>query len=286
MLNRSLYLIITVSLALSCDQTKQRKSAEQKNLHFGHRGSGAHIYDGKMIENTKSSVEFALTHLDGCEIDIQMSKEGTIWIYHDDMLGHFCDSSQLDNVSCIPQMSDAAINKLKQCREGVEDRIYQLSDVFDLFVENNFHDKFLSLDVKGYFSEECFPSKNAPKVYFEQFADALTALIERYSITDQVIVESNYDEFMDRIKSISSDLTCHYIGYNNFDEKIERVIAKNYDGISFSLFDSELTKNHIDSARKLGLDVQLWPVTDSSLLEKAKKLEPFSFQVSKMKLVH
>lgn len=265
-----------LSFLLGCDSKKEIP----ENLQFGHRGSGAGVYNEQFIENTKSSVLNALNHLDGCEIDIQMSREGTIWVYHDDDINHFCDTTK--RTVCIPQSNDSFIASALQCREGVSDRIYRLEEIFEFFATNDFEDKYLSLDVKGYFQSTCFEARNAPEDYFKKMASNFCELVEQYKLSDQLIIETNYTNFMDFVKEEIPAIRCHLIGYEDFDDKIEKALAKNYEGISFSMFSDDLDEAAISKAKKEGLEVQIWPINNREMLQRAKELKPFAMQLSKI----
>ncbi|TNE54748.1 MAG: glycerophosphodiester phosphodiesterase [Bacteroidetes bacterium] len=279
-------IIVSVLLAsliglAACRSDKPEPFPE--GLVFGHRGSGVGIFEGKYIENTKSALRYGLQHLDGCELDIQMSLDGSLWVYHDDVLNHFCEPG-IQQV-CIPKSKDVFLESINQCRDSVTDRIYRLSEIFDLFQENDFSDKFLSLDVKGYFSEECFPGQNAPKEYFVEMASELCQLIKKYDLSTQVLVETDYEVFLDEVKSGDAFIKCHLLGYENFQEKMEIALEKNYDGLSFSLAATSLTADLVQEAKRKGLQVQLWPVHDQLSLQKARDLKAFSMQVSDIHLV-
>lgn len=274
----SYLILITASLSflLGCDSKKEIL----ENLQFGHRGSGAGVYNEQFIENTKSSVLNALNHLDGCEIDIQMSREGTIWVYHDDDINHFCDTTK--RPVCIPQSNDSFIASALQCREGISDRIYRLEEIFKLFTTNEFKDKHLSLDVKGYFQSTCFEARNAPEDYFKKMATNFCKLVKQYKLSDQLIIETNYTNFMDFVKEEIPAIRCHLIGYEDFEDKMEKALAKNYEGISFSMFSDDLNKTAISKAKKVGLEVQIWPINNSEMFQRAKQLKPFAMQLSKI----
>ncbi len=275
-INHLTVVVICISVLMGCTPKKEI----QANLKFGHRGSGAGVYEQKLIENTVPSVLYALTRLDGCEIDIQMSQDGTIWVYHDDNLNHFCDTTKTP--VCIPKSSDLFIESTMQCREGVRDRIYRLEEILKLFNENDFATKFLSLDVKGYFQTTCFEARNAPEQYFEEMAANFCSIVTKYKLSNQLIIETNYTNFMDFVKEQIPNISCHLIGYEDFDDKVEKALAKNYEGISFSMFSDDLNAAAISKARNLGLEVQIWPINNQEMLQRAKKLNPFAMQLSKV----
>ncbi|MEX1191189.1 MAG: glycerophosphodiester phosphodiesterase [Brumimicrobium sp.] len=275
-------LCIFILVFSGCSEKAKNNSPLLENLQFGHRGSGANVYNDTFIENTLPSVTYALNHLDGCEVDIQMSLDGTIWLYHDDMLGYFCkNNAELEG--CIPQMSDNEIAEIKQCRNNLEDRVYKLSEVFEVLSNSKYKNRYLSLDVKGYYDSLCFPYRNAPDEYFIKMAKNLIAQAKEHDIEDQLIVETGYMNFLDEIKMKNEKIHCHLIGYENFPEVVDQAIKKSYDGVSFSLYDESITVEEVKKAKSKNLEIQVWPIKDTLMLNKAIELKPFAMQLSEIK---
>lgn len=277
--------IFFLLLGSSCkDPSKGQKDVKNiaTNLILGHRGAGANVEEGR-IENTLTSITYGLQKLDGCEIDVQMSSDGTIWVYHDALLGNFCDS--LSHNTCVPLSSDHYLNQLRQCRAGVEDSLCTLEEVFQIIDQAQFRDKVISLDVKGYFDEACFEGANATEDYFDAMVDHLKDLLEKYHIVNQLVVETDYTYFLDVVQEEIPALRCHLLAYANFSERLEKAMDNGYDGLSCSLGDTTITWSKLNHAREKGMEVQLWTIGDSTSLSKAKELEPFAIQIDHPSLV-
>lgn len=266
---------MAVLFLFSCEEQENRNS--YTNLKFGHRGSGTNIYQGCLVENTLPSIAFAFSKLDGCEVDIQMSKDGTIWVYHDDIIGYYCDTLLTLN-QCIPQSSDAFIREVKQCHDSIRTRIFTLQEVFELLSLPEYSSKFISLDVKGYFDSICFPYRNAPTEYFHEIGEELLRLSFLYGVEEQLIVETSYLDFLTYIKERNKNIKCHLLGYEDFLAVADKAIANNLDGVSFSLYDSSFDKSHVDQAKEMGLKVQVWPIKNKEMLKKAIEFKPFAMQ--------
>ena len=54
-----------------------------------HRGNG---FNTDFVQNTLPAAEYGLSVLDGIELDIQLSKDGTLWLDHDNEV-HDCDGN-------------------------------------------------------------------------------------------------------------------------------------------------------------------------------------------------
>ena len=57
-----------------------------------HRGNG---FNTDFIPNTLPAAEYGLSVMDGIELDIQISEDGTLWLDHDNEV-HDCDGTMLD----------------------------------------------------------------------------------------------------------------------------------------------------------------------------------------------
>lgn len=272
-------MIVLLLFFNACQE--QQTPWEGDTLLFGHRGSGSGVYDGRLIENTLPSVSYALQFLDGTEIDLQMSADGTVWIFHDDEITHLCDTVPAA-FPCVPLATDAYLKKQRICREGVEDKIYRLEEVLPLLNQPEFSDRFLSLDVKGYFTEACFKGRNASKEYLEQMAEEVHRLIREYQLADRVIIETSYTTFLDKMKALNPNVRCHYLGYHDFTSKMVKTLKKGYDGITFNLRDTSVYEANLQLAKDEGLEIQLWSVHSREELEKVLPLNPFAIQISKI----
>lgn len=75
---------------------------------YGHGGSGIDIESSPYQENTIEAIEYALSYpeIEGVELDIQWSSEGTAWIFHDEDL-----SAQTDQSGCVRSSSDELLSE-------------------------------------------------------------------------------------------------------------------------------------------------------------------------------
>lgn len=109
---------------------------------LGHKGSGP-INDSfnKWFENGKPSVLNALRNLDGTEVDIQMSADSTLWLFHDHTIIDCNDS--LINFSLV---KDEVIRSISSCNYNHE--LITLDELNKIISTNQFDQKIISLDLK------------------------------------------------------------------------------------------------------------------------------------------
>lgn len=90
-------------------------SACSKNENYeqikvlGHAATGLNILNSVYHDNSKEAIEFALS-IEGCEgveIDIQLSKDGKLWLYHNENL-----SSETNGDGCIGDLNSNELASL------------------------------------------------------------------------------------------------------------------------------------------------------------------------------
>lgn len=245
----------------------------ETNTNFlGHKGSGNNNYNDLLIENTLPSVISAVNRLDGAELDIQMSLDGTPWIWHNASLkGYVCNSNAQDT---IPKMRDIEIEQVKICHQTKQDRIYKLSEV--LSWNNAGPGVYISLDIKVSFSAATFRLYGDRNGYLTQLANSLVTIFENYRHTDKTLVEVDNQLFCTRLKSFPStrNITTCFMRYEPMQQKIANAVRLGYDGLSCNYTDPSVTKETVAAAQKSGLKVQLWTPYYRDELRKAFAMNP------------
>jgi glycerophosphoryl diester phosphodiesterase len=244
------FIIIFLATAFSACERNPIDEMPQEPLVkvIGHRGTGS---DGFWLkdpslpgENTYGAMVFAFHYLNGAETDIQMSADGTIWLWHDDFIG--------TSTNCVPCLTDAEIIELLPPDKS----IVKLIDVLRL-LKSFQNKKYLSLDVKGHFPNcNCFNHTQ----YFNRMSDSIVAFCNRLNINDRVMVETNYIEFLDFIKAKSSKIQCYQLGYSNMRITINAALARGYQGISFNYNDTSFTQQNLNYLRANNLKIQAWSI--------------------------
>ncbi len=230
----------------------------ETSINFmGHKGSGNNNYNDFLIENTLPSVQNAANRLDGVELDIQMSLDGTPWIWHNSNLSGFvCNSSSQD---IIPEMRDVDIEKIRICHKTKSDRLYKLSEIVD-WNNNTGRGLYLSLDIKISFSASTFSLYGDRNGYLMQLAASLAQVFQNYKFIDRTLVEVDSQLFCTRLKSnnATKGITTCFMRYEPMPEKINNALRLGYDGLSCNYTDATVTKETVAAAKKAGLKVQLW----------------------------
>lgn len=97
--------LILVFILFSCS----KKQGNETVKILGHAATGLNILNSVYHDNSKEAVEFALS-IEGCngvEIDLQLSKDGDLWLYHDEKL-----ETETNGSGCISSLTSAEISEL------------------------------------------------------------------------------------------------------------------------------------------------------------------------------
>jgi glycerophosphoryl diester phosphodiesterase len=174
---------VTVYLVAPAASTAEQR-APFVNGKFAHRG--LHTQDKSVPENSLTAFDHACSHGYGIELDIQLSKDGQIVVFHDDTLDRVCGVQG--------RVDDYTFEELQEFRLcGTEEKIPLFSDVLacvngrtPLIVElkdgprnNELCEKALVM-LRGYKGKFCIESfqpfivgwfkKNAPDIFRGQLS--------------------------------------------------------------------------------------------------------------------
>lgn len=103
MFGRIIFILVLMLSACS-----KHEGYEQIKV-VGHAATGLNIINSVYHDNSKEAVEFALS-IEGCEgveIDIQLSKDGKLWLYHDENL-----NSETNGDGCISDLNSDVLGTL------------------------------------------------------------------------------------------------------------------------------------------------------------------------------
>ncbi|MBK7028015.1 MAG: hypothetical protein IPH45_01855 [Bacteroidales bacterium] len=104
---------------------------------LAHRGGG----NAQFRDNTIEGIKNALRLKDGIEVDVQLSKDGSIWLSHSSMV-KACNQT----LDCFAETLDSDIQLITTCN-GQDISYTQLEEVFS-FMQDSFPEKQISLDLK------------------------------------------------------------------------------------------------------------------------------------------
>lgn len=171
-----LFLCVFLFLSYSCN--KHERYAEVQI--FGHGGMGMDITYSIYHDNSEEAIDLALAlpTINGVEVDVRMSKDGTLWLFHESLLEITTNGS-----GCISELRDHEIEQLRY--KGIhQEKLIKLSTMLNKLKEG----QSVILDIKHW--NECTQSYFDP----QSVKNALFALPD--DIKDQIIIDSSYPHWL------------------------------------------------------------------------------------------
>jgi glycerophosphoryl diester phosphodiesterase len=251
---------------------------------LGHKGAGSNNYNDVNMENTVPSIQQALLTMDGIECDLQMSLDGTIWLFHDEDVSTF---------ECVPRtsrsiinMHDAEIESLELCSRTKTGRVYRLSEVRDIWnsTPNGF---YISFEIKEYFSTAQYNLAGGKTYYFNRFADVFAATMTGLTHTGKKFyIEVSQKSVCDRLKTypVANYLIICMGEYAPFAQVVADARAQGFDGVSCSFADNTITAQGIKNAQDDGLVVQIWTPDTYNELASVFNMHPTTIQTDNISI--
>ena len=274
-----LFFCMALSVSLGC----KKSTVETAVVFLGHKGNGSNNYHDDILENTLPAAVFALQSMDGVELDVQASLDGTLWIYHDaSVYGASCNGGG-DTEEEIPTMYDSEIEQLLICHKTKRDRIYKLQEVVDYWNSHpgGFH---LSLDMKISYSAKTFAAIGGRTDYIARVALNLSKTFATIAHPNQLMVEVQTQDFIAPIRRQSNGnlFQLYYIVNGSLTENIPVAKTKGFTGISCEYTNPTVTAESIQLAHEAGLKIQLWTPYYRDQLRTAFAMGPDAIQTDNM----
>ncbi len=245
-------IILIVFLLASCSKKKEFSLIEV----IGHGATGLKILNSVYHDNSKEAVEFAISieGCDGVEMDLQLSKDGTLWLFHDALLDEETNGS-----GCINDLTDNELALIEYSTMHKE-KLVQLKDLdFSLF-----QGKEIFLDLRHY---------NACSALF---VDIDKVILELNSLGIQSEKEFNIHCVLAYDQWVLPFITAGYLvdfsiyslnefdTYNNLFPSISGYIVRN----------SDFDKNEIDKIKFSGKDVFIFDIRSPKGIRSALNKNP------------
>ena len=192
-------LIIYQSFFKTWKPLLPKKLNQSSFFYYGHRGAPL-----LAPENTLLSFHHAIDNqLDGIELDIQLTKDDYLIVYHDEYI-HYNNSKVKINSLTLQQIN--TIDVKNDFDELTFQKIPTLEEVFSILPENI----ILNIEIKSY----------GQNYFNAQLVKILLDMINRYSINNQIII-SSFNPFIIKYikklnKTISTALIWNSKSYYNY----------------------------------------------------------------------
>lgn len=274
-MKRIILLLTMFFLFFACQKSDSKKlniSIPASMKFLGHKGSGPIGENGNssMIENTWESIEKAIDALDGSEIDIQMSADSTLWVFHDHVLLD-CNNRKVNIGSC----SDEKLDSISNCHYKSE--ILTFETFINRSISKEWKGKIISLDLKLLYNpillQRFQSSKNLALYLIEKFKRDLNDL--SFMILFEVPSLEQYVFFSEHFKN-----RVYLVNHQPSDYFLESEKKRETD---LSLPYREL---NVDNSYFENQKIQLWTINSPSDFFGSVKLNPNFIQSDNVPLMH
>lgn len=214
---------------------------------FAHRG-----YSGKYPENTMLAFQKAAqTGCDGIELDVQLTKDGTVVVIHDESIDRTTNGTGF--------VKDFTYEELKQFNaDAVCGGIHGFEPVpsLDEYCRWAKNQKIITnIEIKSGF------------YYYEGLEEKTLDIVGKCGLLEKVIFSSFNHTSIIRLKELAPQIRCGALlghpGLGNAGYYCDRYGFEYYHpGVN------GLTKEAVDNCRKYNIQVNAWTVNDMALLEK------------------
>lgn len=234
-------IVCTLFFGIQCSKEKITDNSYfgSKLIILGHRGMGMYYkFPGNTYQSIKPALEIGL---DGCELDVQITRDTVLVFFHDHLLN--------PRTTCYGRIYESYWTDIKNCKYyAVENNIY-INSVDDLF------GKIPNLN-KYYFSFDCgkidYEATDINE-YEYQLLRAIKKICDKYNMNNNVFIEGTSTTLT---KAKELNLTNKLFLFTNVDESgIEATLSNDFFGISTSL---DGVNGDADLAHQKGLYIMLW----------------------------
>lgn len=195
--------------------------------------------------------------MNGIEVDLQMSLDGTIWLLHDLNLATLNCNATLPRMIILSR--DTEVSKITLCTSKAQDRMYKLSEIISYWNQAT-TPFYVSLHIKLDYPVDSMnkPAIGGEAIYLSKFADNLAKILPSVKDPGKIIVEVYDATFCKKIHQLIPGIKVCLIKEVSFPQQINDALDLGYDGVSCMFTEPTLNAVEVTRAQTNGLIVQLW----------------------------
>ena len=227
--------------------------SNNKVFVVGHGGSGFVSITNNISENSMKSLEIAIEgyNADGIEVDIQLTQDSQLVMYHDDFLR--------TKTSCFGRINDHKWSEINDCRYKkkyfgsvfVDETLALLDLPMEKFSKRNIIPQFhLDLRYNNFDS-----AKISREEYYGIFARQIVRIVEKYNAEEWIYCGTGDFKLMQAIHSLNSNIKLLYEG-PSIEEMIKSKKEMDYFGIVVS--NNNISKEGVKIAHDNNLRVAIF----------------------------
>lgn len=271
------WILLFVLFVLSCTKPELHSNDNLLNgqvLVIGHAGGGFASSTNPFPDNSLASIQYALDGLvaDGVELDVQLSLDSTLWIYHDNEL-----NTKTDCVSCISSLNDQQLSECFYLDElshnSADHPLQKLETIIQQYQGLPY---LFFLDIKT--ANTC--TGGSPNL--DSYARALEKLLVDSGFRSQIICESSNYSLLQKLRALNTQ-TRIMLDTSNPLEAIPNALAIQAEGIVASVL--RYDKSTVQSVHDAGLLAIIFDVREYTGTLRAMKMHPDGIQTDNIPLL-
>jgi len=225
-----------------------------------HRGNG---WNTEFVENTLPGAMYGFSVLDGVELDVQLSKDGTLWLDHNNDVTDCAGNV----IGCFNTMTDEEINQHNSCDNVI--RYYTVESVFAEMAEQ-YPASYISLDIKGQYCEIELTIDD-----MKRMADAVFELTRKYKLEGHVIAESDSPSFLTEISDLNAPVCQALVTLEDLDQGLSDAYKLKARAISFKFAaEEQLTEGSVSLVHQKGFGLIVWVVNEPGDIANIWSMKP------------
>ncbi|MCB9334712.1 MAG: hypothetical protein H6586_01065 [Flavobacteriales bacterium] len=266
------YFLIMVFVLMSC---KKVDIDDIDNLNggliyvIGHRGMGIQSPYNQFPENSFISITKAIEvyGVDGVEIDVQLTKDIDLVLYHDDKLETSSNGNGYVYQYNLNELTDFKYNRDIYANLFADEYLISLETVLQRYSQQTIKPQ-LHLDLRSWlYDADLYNSAD----FFALYATKIVDILNQYQYIDNAYITSGSVELLKEISQRDGNLKL-MVESTNVNWAIENVKDNNWYGIV--VYNNSISKSDIKFAHSLGIRVSIFGVKIQSEIVSAVKKNP------------
>ncbi len=216
--------------------------------------------------NTLPAVLHGFATLDGAEVDIQLTSDGTLWLGHDNEV-YDCAGNPVGGGACFQDLHDSDVDAVAYCDGAASctpdasnaatciQHYVRAEQVFQA-ISGVQPEKMISLDIKGQYCRS-LGVQDA-----ERMADEVDRLVRAYGMGWRVLAETSQLAFIDPIVSKGTPVDTFVVSLGDVDGPLGAAATRHAAGISFKWAPSSEPMNAsvVAGIHQKGYRIILWTI--------------------------
>ncbi|MFM8596402.1 MAG: glycerophosphodiester phosphodiesterase, partial [Flavobacteriales bacterium] len=243
------FLVTLVLFVIACNKHERYPDVQV----FGHAGMGMDIAYSVYHDNSEQAIDLALSlpTIDGVEMDVRMSKDGTLWLYHENHL-----EASSDGVGCVAELTDLQLEQVRY-KSIHREKLVKLSEILEKLTPG----MTFILDIKHW--NDCAQAYSD----MQRFKDALLAIPDEQK--DQLIIDSSYPYWLSAL-SQTFKVVFSTVSFEDGFEKLKSIPTLH----GIMMRSKDISAEQIAQVKGMGKTVYLFEMRSSKMQRATMKKAP------------